>query len=371
MQIAVNSLFSHGTLLDATPRRWKTTMAASAILHVVFVATVVYVGWAAGLVLPPREARPLTFIRLVPPDPPRLIPPAPARLPPVAKEEPKIAEAAPVKIEAPPIPERVTRRVEPTPAPAPPTPRERPRPAPPTVTVGTFALNANSPRASEVSRSVQPAEFDAPAARAPEIRTVSAAVGAFEQSAVRGRPQPGTDRPIADAGFGTGLAAGPARPGGRVADSGFGSGVAAAATVRSGAEVVAAGGFDAGKSDAARTAQPTQAVKTSDFDARAAQPAAPQPPRQPRMEVALEVLSKPTPVYTDEARALKIEGEVLLEVEFTATGEIRVLKIVRGLGHGLDESAARAVQGMRFKPAQRNGQPIDVRTTVNIVFRLA
>jgi len=83
------------------------------------------------------------------------------------------------------------------------------------------------------------------------------------------------------------------------------------------------------------------------------------------------VLSKPTPVYSDEARTLHIEGDVLLEVEFTATGEIHVLRVVRGLGHGLDESAVRAVQGMRFKPAQRNGQPIDVRTTISIVFRLA
>ena len=85
----------------------------------------------------------------------------------------------------------------------------------------------------------------------------------------------------------------------------------------------------------------------------------------------VEILSKPTPAYTDEARALKIEGEVALEVEFTATGEVRVLQVVRSLGHGLDESAARAVQGMRFKPAQRHGQPVDVRTIVNIVFRLA
>jgi TonB family protein len=87
--------------------------------------------------------------------------------------------------------------------------------------------------------------------------------------------------------------------------------------------------------------------------------------------VPVEILSKPTPEYTDEARALKIEGEVALEVEFAATGEIRVLKVVRSLGHGLDECAARAVKGMRFKPAQRDGQPIDLRTTVNIVFRLA
>lgn len=350
-------------------------MAASAVLHVAIVAAVFYVARDTVRGVPPRTSSDLTLVRVLrPPDPVRPIPPL--RVPPVVKEEAKILEA-PVVIEAPPIPDRVMTRVDPTPpAPGPrpenPIAPDRPTPAPPTVTVGAFALNGTSARASELSRSVQPAEFDAPAARAPEIKTISAAVGAFEQSSVRGRPQPGTDRPnvVADAGFGTGMATGTARPAARVADAGFGTG-AATATARSGAGVVAAGAFDAGRGGAGRGAQPQQAVKPTDFDTRAPQPAAPQAPRQPRTDVPLEILAKPTPTYTEEARALKIEGEVLLEVELTATGEIRVLKVVRGLGHGLDESATRAVQGIRFKPAQRNGQAIDVRTTVNIVFRLA
>lgn len=346
-------------------------MAASAVLHVAFVTAVSFAAREAGLVAPARTARDLTFVRVLP---------APAlpllRVPPVVKEEVKILEA-PVAIETPPIPDRVMTRAEPTPPapeprPEPPIAPDRPRPASPTVTVGAFALNGTSTRAPERSRSVQPAEFDTQAARAPEIKTISAAVGAFEQSSVRRRPRPGTDRPnvVADAGFGTGTATGTARPGGRVADAGFGTGVATA-TARSGAGVVAAGGFDAGRGDAGRGAQPTQAVKATDFDTRSAQPAAPQAPRQAPTEVPLEILSKPTPTYTEEARALKIEGEVLLDVEFAATGGIRVLRVVRGLGHGLDESATRAVQGMRFKPAQRHGRAIDVRTTVNIVFRLA
>ena len=87
--------------------------------------------------------------------------------------------------------------------------------------------------------------------------------------------------------------------------------------------------------------------------------------------VAVEVLSKPTPTYTDEARRLKIEGEVVLEVDFSAAGTVRVLRVVRGLGHGLDESAAQAAQQIRFKPATSEGRPVDYRTTVQIVFRLA
>jgi TonB family protein len=58
-------------------------------------------------------------------------------------------------------------------------------------------------------------------------------------------------------------------------------------------------------------------------------------------------------------------------VEFSASSQVRVVRVVRGLTHGLDELAARAAEQMKFKPAQSNGRPIDVQTTVHIVFRLA
>jgi TonB family protein len=93
-------------------------------------------------------------------------------------------------------------------------------------------------------------------------------------------------------------------------------------------------------------------------------------PPAPRV-TPVEVLSKPTPIYTEEARKLKIEGDVLLEVEFSCTGTIRILRVVRGLGYGLDEAAVRAAQQIRFKPAHDSGQPVDSRATVNIIFRLA
>ena len=85
----------------------------------------------------------------------------------------------------------------------------------------------------------------------------------------------------------------------------------------------------------------------------------------------MEILFKPKPDYTDEARKLKIEGEVLLRVLFAAGGEVRVLDVIRGLGRGLDENAIRAAQQIRFKPAQRDGQPVDSTATVHIVFQLA
>jgi len=85
----------------------------------------------------------------------------------------------------------------------------------------------------------------------------------------------------------------------------------------------------------------------------------------------VEIISKPNPVYTQEARALKLEGEVLLEVSFGANGQLQVNRVVRGLGHGLDEAAVAAANHIRFKPAQRNGNPVDSTAVVHVVFALA
>jgi TonB family protein len=140
----------------------------------------------------------------------------------------------------------------------------------------------------------------------------------------------------------------------------------------------ATGGVTVGQLQNARAAASPQrtggdAVRSAEFDVktepRPVSPAA--PVVEAPIEVPVTIVSKPVPDYTDEARALRIEGDVILEVEFSATEEIRVLRVVRGLGHGLDDNAARAASRIRFKPAQRGGQPVGVRTLVHIVFRLA
>ena len=56
---------------------------------------------------------------------------------------------------------------------------------------------------------------------------------------------------------------------------------------------------------------------------------------------AVEILSKPKPAYTEEARARRVEGEVLLQVLFAASGQVRVIATVRGLGYMLDTDAAK------------------------------
>jgi TonB family protein len=139
---------------------------------------------------------------------------------------------------------------------------------------------------------------------------------------------------------------------GVVASTGFGGGVAVQTPSSNSHAVVR----DAGFGDADVAAPPT----VSHTAAAVA----------PKM-IPAEILSKPTPVYTDEARAKHIEGEVLLEVVFGASGKIQVLRVVRGLGHGLDDAAVRAAEQIRFKPALRDGQPSDSTALVHIIFQLA
>jgi TonB family protein len=87
--------------------------------------------------------------------------------------------------------------------------------------------------------------------------------------------------------------------------------------------------------------------------------------------IPAEILSKPIPTYTEEARHLRIEGEVLLEVVLEASGKVHVLRVTRGLGHGLDDAAVRAAEQIRFKPALHDGQPADSTAVLHIIFQLA
>lgn len=110
------------------------------------------------------------------------------------------------------------------------------------------------------------------------------------------------------------------------------------------------------------------------FGASAA-PRAPIQPRAARPPLARYepplILSKPTPRYTAQARALHLQGDVVLRVILTATGAVRVLGIVHGLGAGLDRAAQDSVRAIRFRPARRDGHPVDATVLVRVSFRLA
>jgi TonB family protein len=86
---------------------------------------------------------------------------------------------------------------------------------------------------------------------------------------------------------------------------------------------------------------------------------------------AVDILSMPNPLYSNEGRTLRMEGDVVLEVVFLASGQVQVIRVVSGLGHGLDEAAIQAAKQIHFRPAKRDGLPVDSPARVRIEFRLA
>lgn len=104
-------------------------------------------------------------------------------------------------------------------------------------------------------------------------------------------------------------------------------------------------------------------------------PPPPPPPVQAAkapIRTAPQVLYKPKPAYTAEATAMHLEGTVTVKIRVSSTGTVTVVGVTSGLGHGLDESALRTAQGIRFKPAvDASGNPVDWEGIVNIVFQMA
>ena len=76
------------------------------------------------------------------------------------------------------------------------------------------------------------------------------------------------------------------------------------------------------------------------------------------------------PDYTDEGRRRAIEGDVVLEIVVRADGGVGSVKVLQGLGAGLDQRAVDAVRQWRFNPAKRYGTPVDVMVEVSVEFRL-
>ena len=200
--------------------------------------------------------------------------------------------------------------------------------------VGSFG-STPTPTVNAPIQKVQTGGFGDPngsSAQGKDSRLNVAKVGAFDA------PQgPGT-------GNGTGGANGVK---GTIASAGFGSGVAQPG--QSNTRAVQTGGFG--------SQQIAQAVRTQQVQAGPTTP--------------VEITFKPNPVYTDEARQLRLQGEVLLEVMFGANGQLHVNRVVRGLGHGLDEAAIEATNKIRFKPAMQGGAAMDSTAVVHVSFQMA
>lgn len=134
--------------------------------------------------------------------------------------------------------------------------------------------------------------------------------------------------------------------------------------------VVVSAGFGNGVATGSRTS--VGPVQKSGFDAEYA----PSDGHKPAVNVEststpVAILYKPKPAYTQEGRKQGIDGEVRLEVVFSAAGQVHVLRVLQGLGYGLDEQAVKAAEQIRFKPASHAGQPVDSTAVVHIIFQLA
>jgi periplasmic protein TonB len=82
------------------------------------------------------------------------------------------------------------------------------------------------------------------------------------------------------------------------------------------------------------------------------------------------LLREVKPDYTEEARRLGITGDVVMEIVVRRDGRVGDVRVLQGLGHGLNERAVAAVRQWLFSPATRRGAPVDVLVEVAMEFKL-
>jgi periplasmic protein TonB len=88
------------------------------------------------------------------------------------------------------------------------------------------------------------------------------------------------------------------------------------------------------------------------------------PPAKPKY------ISLQQPSYTDDAIAAAIEGKVRVQLTVDETGKVVDVKLIAGLGHGLDEAALAAARRATFEPALRCGKPTQATFTISMRFKL-
>jgi len=295
---------------------------------------------------------PLTEIPL-PPKPPKMQP----------KIKPVLAE-----VDEPPVQPKTVKLFAPRPAfPTPPKPKpvdlKTPELKPVDFEAAKLAVKADQPARPRdpvrvgnlpTTGSAAPATINAPVAK---VQT-----GGFGDP--NGIPGPGNPNKRANVNQKGSLAL-PSGPG-------YGNGTGGANGIKG---TVASAGFGNGTAIPPSGGAPRQGtVKQAGFSDASA-PVAEAPKKKSvsgeNASTPVAILDKPRPEYSPEARQAKIEGDVVVEVLFLASGQVQVNRVVSGLGHGLDEAALRAAQQIKFKPARNDGQPVDFPARVRIEFRLA
>ncbi len=293
----------------------------------------------------------LTFLS-PPPKPYKPPPIPPVKLPPVPKlavEPPKIQPPIPKPVVEPP---KVHIEVA-TKAPVMPAPAPHRVIAPPKPVLGAFASSHEPAHQATHVAQVQTAGFGQPTGAHPSQNAQASNMPVMGGFGAAANSKQGADSrlgQVASAGFGSGAPAGSPRGSmhGVVSTAGFGSGTHPEGRP-GGHGTVASAGFGAQQPAHAAQMARTEETKTT----------------------PIVIESKPLPQYTAEARADHIQGDVTLQVRFTADGHVQVLRVVRGLGHGLDERAEQAASSIRFRPATRDGKPVDQVSIIRITFELA
>jgi TonB family protein len=361
------SVISTGTIFNhKRTGRWKTFLAGLAI-DLAGVSLLVVVGPRFATEIPVEQVSTKRYVALVAPVEAPLIQPKLIQPPPALPPSPRVAtleERQPI-----PPPKEVTKQVS----------------------------------KLEVSKQVPKVEPE----KVPPVPPPTPTVAAVDPAPLEVKPAPAVAKTVPPteikaSGFGGGKSetATVHQPVRQVQTGGFGdpNGVPAQNTQnRSSVTVASVGSFElpsgpgkgngtggshgvsgtvqsSGFGNARASAQPGHGVSgtivASGFGERVAQNGGVQRVAAKSEEEPVEIVFKPRPDYTAEAIRRHVEGEVLLDVVFGATGSVHVNRVVKGLGYGLDDQALAVAEKIRFKPARKDGQPYDCAALVHIVFEL-
>jgi len=331
------------------PERSPASFVTSAVVNMTILAIVLYVGMNAKKVIQRQFEQTELIFPTTPP------PPVKVKITPPPKiEPPKPPELA--KLDAPKIN----------------LPKPEPKPeTKPLVMEAKVALPAVKEAKPAIVLAPQPkaALRAAAPAQMPQEHVSTKAVHLGETFGVM--PNPNAQRPASVAAIGNpygGMNGEVRAPRGVVGSTGIGNGTHAGSNAGQVGRVASAGiPGSTGTGNVYGGGRVASAGIPGVQKAAVVMPAADAVPRYTQ----LEVLSKPKVEYTAEARQLRVQGDVVLRVTFTANGQVIIQGVVHGLGHGLDEEAQKVAQQIRFRPATRNGQPVDLTTNITITFQLA
>jgi TonB family protein len=85
---------------------------------------------------------------------------------------------------------------------------------------------------------------------------------------------------------------------------------------------------------------------------------------------AAQLIRQPRPIYPPELLAAGVEGTVMLQAIVLKDGTVGAVKVIKSAGQALDDAAVTAVKQWQYTPTLLNGEPVEVMTTVNLVFQL-